>query len=158
MYKVLFICRHNAGRSVIAESLAQHYLPNERFHIASGGVEPTGNINPLVKSYLEDNQLPIPHNHAHSWEERVGFEPDIVVTLCDSLQGEPTPRWMANGIRINWQIDAFPTGYHANKNSLYHHAALVTETLKPRILRMNEVLVDGLPSVLVSDYMKNLNH
>lgn len=59
MYKVLFVCRHNAGRSVIAESLAQHYLPNNRFSIASGGVEPSGNINPLVKSYLEDNQLPI---------------------------------------------------------------------------------------------------
>ncbi|GAL12985.1 hypothetical protein JCM19233_3985 [Vibrio astriarenae] len=53
---------------------------------------------------------------------------------------------------------AFPTGYHANKNSLYQHAESVANTLKPRILRMDELLVDGLPSGLITDYMANLNH
>ena len=43
--KILFICRHNAGRSVIAESLAKQYLPSQ-FAVASGGSHPTGFYQP----------------------------------------------------------------------------------------------------------------
>ncbi|HFG1610148.1 TPA: low molecular weight phosphatase family protein [Vibrio cholerae] len=95
--KILFICRHNAGRSVIAESLAKQYLPSQ-FAVASGGSHPTGSINPVVKQFLQGKNLPVPHKCAHSWEERTSFLPDIVITLCDSLHNEPTPWWLSGGI------------------------------------------------------------
>ncbi|HHX8496320.1 TPA: hypothetical protein ACVO3H_003414 [Vibrio diabolicus] len=45
MYKVLFICKHNAGRSVLAESIATHILPAE-FSVACGGSHPIGTSSP----------------------------------------------------------------------------------------------------------------
>ncbi|MFH4482320.1 low molecular weight phosphatase family protein [Vibrio diabolicus] len=54
MYKVLFICKHNAGRSVLAESIATHILPAE-FSVASGGSHPTGTVHPVVQKYLDDH-------------------------------------------------------------------------------------------------------
>lgn len=157
MYKVLFVCKHNAGRSVIAESVSIKHLPQHRFEVASGGSHPTGKINPMVKAYLQDHDLPIPHNYAHSWDERSEFAPDIVVVLCDSLHNEPAPVWLADGLRINWQVDAFPSGYEANKGSLYQHAHKVHQSLERRILRMDDLLRDGMPSALVSERMLELS-
>lgn len=59
MYKVLFICKHNAGRSVLAESIATNILPAD-FSVTSGGSHPTGKVHPVVQKYLDDHQLPIP--------------------------------------------------------------------------------------------------
>lgn len=135
--KILFICRHNAGRSVIAESLAKQYLPSQ-FAVASGGSHPTGSINPVVKHFLQNKNLPVPHNYAHSWEERTAFLPDIVITLCDSLHNEPTPLWLSGGIRVHWQADAFPQ--QGDEQQLSAHCDLLYESLQRRIIAMSNVL------------------
>ncbi|MDF5009956.1 hypothetical protein P3596_24275 [Vibrio parahaemolyticus] len=91
MYKVLFICKHNAGRSVLAESIATNILPAD-FSVTSGGSHPTGKVHPLVQKYLDVPHLPIPHIHTHSWEERPQFLPHIGLILCNSKHQETAPR------------------------------------------------------------------
>lgn len=98
MYKVLFICKHNAGRSVLAESIATHILPAD-FSVASGGSHPTGKVHPVVQKYLDDHQLPIPHIHTHSWEERTQF-------LLTSLLFSVTlyiKRQLLSGLRVAFE-------------------------------------------------------
>jgi arsenate reductase (thioredoxin) len=45
--KVLFICRHNSGRSQIAEAFLRN-LYGDHFEIESAGLEPAETVNPLV--------------------------------------------------------------------------------------------------------------
>lgn len=139
MKKVLFICKHNAGRSVIAESLATHMWPDE-FKVASGGSHPIGSIDPVVKRYLEDNQLPVPHNYSHSWEERTSFHPDVIVILCDSLHHEPAPVWLSAGLRVNWQVDAFPAD--CSDEEKYFHCGVIGDSLERRLSIMGQILTE----------------
>ncbi len=45
--KILFVCKHNASRSILAEAIAKKFLPRN-FQIASGGSHPKGQINPRI--------------------------------------------------------------------------------------------------------------
>ncbi|MCS0238278.1 low molecular weight phosphatase family protein [Vibrio alginolyticus] len=153
MYKVLFICKHNAGRSVLAESIATNILPAD-FSLTSGGSHPTGKVHPVVQKYLDDHQLPIPHIHTHSWEERTQFLPDIVIILCDSLHQETAPQWLAGGVRVNWQVDAFPTD--GSDEDMYAHCEKVAQSLERRITKVSDMIIDGLGKDQIRDYLNEL--
>lgn len=141
MYKLLFICRHNAVRSVIAQSLAMNTL-SEQFEIESGGSEPKGQIDPVVQSFLSNNELPQAHRYSHSWEERTKFLPDVVIILCDSLHQEPVPKWLSGGIRVNWQLDVMPKD--ASDSEKYAYCEQIALSLQRRIDRLGANLVSGL--------------
>ena len=51
VYQVLFICRQNAGRSILAEALLNH-LGHGRFRAFSAGNEPLGDIHPDTLAIL----------------------------------------------------------------------------------------------------------
>ncbi|MCM0147514.1 arsenate reductase ArsC [Photobacterium galatheae] len=101
--KVLFICRHNACRSILAEAVARRFLPS-RFEVASAGSDPSGELSPQIKTYLEAMGLNPADFRSKSWEEFSRFHPDLVISVCDSLHGEPCPNWLADGIRIYWDL------------------------------------------------------
>lgn len=153
MKKVLFICKHNASRSVIAESLAT-YIWSDEFKIASGGSDPIGSIDPVVKRYLEDNDLPIPHNHSHSWEERTSFRPDIVIILCDTLHNEAAPVWLSGGLRINWQVDAFPED--CSEEEKYQHCALIYDSLERRLSIAEDVICENQDRNIIEAKLRDL--
>jgi arsenate reductase (thioredoxin) len=51
--KVLFICRHNSGRSCIAEAYLKKFY-GDYFEIESAGFEPLEEINPLVVRVMNE--------------------------------------------------------------------------------------------------------
>ncbi|CAH1519864.1 Arsenate reductase [Vibrio owensii] len=137
MDKVLFICKHNAGRSVIAESIATQ-LWSPAIKVASGGSHPVGSIDPVVKQFLEDHSMPVPHNYSHSWEERTAFQPDIVFILCDTLHQERAPMWLSGGTWINWQVDAFDN--KTSDRDKYAHCQRLRDSLHCRLSIVGELL------------------
>ena len=50
--RVLFVCGHNAGRSIAAEAIARATRGDE-LEVASCGTYPSGKINPAMQSALE---------------------------------------------------------------------------------------------------------
>lgn len=48
---VLFICKHNAGRSQLGAHLLEHVAPGQ-FHPISGGLSPAEHINPVIAEAL----------------------------------------------------------------------------------------------------------
>ncbi|GAB6263112.1 arsenate reductase ArsC [Photobacterium sp. R1] len=101
--KVLFLCRHNACRSILAEAVAKRFLPSG-FEVASAGSDPSGELSPQIKTYLSEMGLNPVDFRSKSWEEFSRFHPDLVISVCDSLHDEPCPNWLADGIRINWDL------------------------------------------------------
>jgi arsenate reductase len=49
--RVLVVCRHNSGRSQIAESYLRKFA-EERIHVESAGFEPAPAVNPLVVAVM----------------------------------------------------------------------------------------------------------
>ena len=53
---ILFLCIHNAGRSLAARVLLDHYVQC-RVDIRSAGLEPADQLNPSVVALLEERGL-----------------------------------------------------------------------------------------------------
>ena len=53
---VLFLCTHNAGRSLAAKVLLEHYA-NGRVEVRSAGSDPKEDLNPSVVTVLEERGL-----------------------------------------------------------------------------------------------------
>ncbi|WP_375055401.1 hypothetical protein [Zobellella sp. DQSA1] len=51
--KILFLCTHNACRSILAEALCRH-LADGRFDVASAGSAPAGRVHPRTLALLSE--------------------------------------------------------------------------------------------------------
>ncbi|MDP5252782.1 MULTISPECIES: arsenate reductase ArsC [unclassified Vibrio] len=132
--KILFICRHNSSRSILAEAIAKRYLP-AHFEVASGGSHPKGEINPKLAEYLSDNGFDISELRSTSWEEKLAFHPDLIITVCDSMHNETCPNWLSSGIRVAWDLESLPE-HNESKSEFYSLCDNFVDHLKQRIERL----------------------
>ncbi|MDA1330551.1 MAG: hypothetical protein O3B43_05750 [Chloroflexi bacterium] len=59
---ILFMCPHNAAKSVLAAAIAQRLLDERGLHdfvVYSAGTHPDPQIAPAVASYLKENGYPV---------------------------------------------------------------------------------------------------
>lgn len=77
---VLFLCRHNAVRSQIAESLLRTRF-SKRYDVASAGTAPS-EVHPLAIRVLEEIGGSTTELRSKSVEEFRGRSFDIVATVC----------------------------------------------------------------------------
>lgn len=101
--KIIFVCRDNACRSILAEAIAQKSLP-ERFEVASVGCDPAGELHPYVESCLDNMGLNPDDFCSKSRDELAGFHPDIVISFCDSTHDNPCSNMFPGGLRVNWEL------------------------------------------------------
>ena len=76
---ILFMCRMNAVRSPMAETLARSLLPGT--YIASAGVRP-GERDPFVDAVLDEIGLSLGRHAPHSLDELEDDYFDLIVTLA----------------------------------------------------------------------------
>jgi arsenate reductase len=99
---VLFICRHNSGRSQIAEAYLKK-LAGERIHVESAGLEPAQAVNPLVVEVMREEGFDLSGQKPQSAFElfKAGRLFDHVVTVCSDteLQCPTYP-----GITQRWHV------------------------------------------------------
>lgn len=103
MLKLLFICTHNRCRSILAEAIANHH-GCDLIRARSAGTEPAGEVHPLTLQYLADFGIPTRRLHSKSLDEVRDFEPDVVITVCDSAAAEACPVWIGNAHRVHWGL------------------------------------------------------
>jgi len=101
--KLLFLCTHNACRSVLAESIARQ-LGQGLWTVASAGSHPAGKVHPDALSMLTQKNFPIEGLYSKSWDEVSDFRPDAVITVCDQAAGESCPVWFGKAIKAHWGL------------------------------------------------------
>lgn len=86
--RVLFVCGHNAGRSLAAEALALRLRPD--LSVASAGTTPSGSPNPQVLAALAEAGVPTDGLSSKGIDEVGGLAGwDLVVTMGCMDEGCP---------------------------------------------------------------------
>ena len=90
IYNVLFLCTGNSARSILAESLLNHW-GHGKFRAFSAGSFPKGEVHPLALELLESANLPAEGLRSKSWDEFAAPGApalDFIFTVCDNAAGE----------------------------------------------------------------------
>ena len=97
---VLFLCTHNAGRSLAARVLLDHYAEG-RIDVRSAGSEPATELNPSVVALLLERGLDPGREFPKPLTDRVARQADVVVTMgcgdtCPVYPGKRFVEWELN--------------------------------------------------------------
>jgi arsenate reductase (thioredoxin) len=106
-YNVLFLCTGNSARSILGESLINHW-GRGRFVGYSAGSHPKGQVHPLALEVLRQYRMPTAGLRSKSWEEftRPGAPPlHFVFTVCDRAAREVCPLWPGQPMTAHWGIE-----------------------------------------------------
>lgn len=103
---VLFLCTHNAARSILAEATLNH-LGQGRFKAYSAGSQPRDNQqpHPLALEVLRRAGIATEGLRSKGWDEfgRPDAPPmDLVITVCDNAAGETCPYWPGQPATAHW--------------------------------------------------------
>ena len=106
VYKVLFLCTGNSARSILAESLINHW-GRGRFRGLSAGSHPKGAVHPLALKLLQSLKFPTECLRSKSWDEFAApgaASLDFVFTVCDNAAGEVCPYWPGQPMTAHWGV------------------------------------------------------
>jgi arsenate reductase len=78
--EVLYVCTHNAGRSVAAAVLTDHYARG-RVHVRSAGSQPGRDINPAVATVLRERGLDPDQQFPKPLTDEAARAADVIVTM-----------------------------------------------------------------------------
>ncbi len=146
--RILFLCTHNACRSIIAEATLRH-LAQGRVVVASAGSDPSGRIHPDTFALLQREGIDVNELHSKSWDDVHDFNPDVVLTVCDQAAGEACPLWLGKTAKVHWGVpdpsrtqddpaaraDAFNATYVRLRQRIEALLALSFEDATPDALR-----------------------
>ncbi len=102
---VLFLCTHNAGRSVAARVLLNHYADG-KVEVLSAGSEPGDQVNPAVVEVLRERGLDPSKEFPKPITDEVARVADVIVTMgCgDACPVYPGKRY------LDWELTD-PAGF-----------------------------------------------
>ncbi len=103
---VLFLCRHNAARSLLAEAILNH-VGGARFRAFSAGSQPASGPHPLTLEALRSAGVDTTGLRSKSWDEFARADAplmDLVITVCDDAHGEPCPIWPGHPASAHWSF------------------------------------------------------
>ena len=114
---VLVVCRHNSGRSQIAEAYLKE-LAGDRLRVESAGLEPAQAVNPLVVAAMREHGVDLSAKKPQSAFElfRKGILFDHVVTVCSDTEGQcPTYPGTTRRWHMPFPDPSKATGTHEEK-------------------------------------------
>ncbi|MDR6963295.1 arsenate reductase ArsC [Shewanella putrefaciens] len=109
--KVLFLCTHNACRSILAEAIGRDLVARQalnthvaQWQFASAGSDPAGVVHPQTLFQLARRGYRTEGLSSKSWDLVADFVPDLVITVCDNAAGETCPLWLGETLKLHWGL------------------------------------------------------
>ena len=102
-FDVLFLCRHNSARSIMAEAMLEA-VGQGRFRAHSAGPTPAGAPLPPVIDLLRAHGHAVEGLRSKSWSEFADARMDLVLTLCDMAEAPPAPGRLGEGVHGLWLL------------------------------------------------------
>lgn len=91
-------------RSIMAESITRKYMHMD-IKAASGGSDPGDDIHPVAFRVLKDMRNSCNNLVSKSWDVHYGWEPNIVITLCNQVLKRKCPSYVGQAVHVHWGID-----------------------------------------------------
>jgi arsenate reductase (thioredoxin) len=92
--KVLFLCPHGAGKSVLASAYFARLAKERGLNVIidSAGTEPDPVVGPAVAKHLSEQGYQVPISKPRAVTPADWASADVVVSLGCDLKGQPKPR------------------------------------------------------------------
>ncbi len=121
--RILVLCTGNSCRSVMAEALINQ-LGQGRYEAVSAGSFPAGHVHPKSIETLKRHGIDPGQPRSKSWDEFVGQDFDLVITVCDQAAGETCPFFPGKPKKLHWSTPdpAKATGTDAEINAAFDEA------------------------------------
>jgi arsenate reductase (thioredoxin) len=104
--KVLFLCRANAARSIMAEALLRQLAP-EKFEAFSAGAEPALDVHALTLAQLRPTIPDLGKLRPKSWQSFTTADAppmDIVIAMCDEVDEQHAPEFAGKPLFCRWDF------------------------------------------------------
>lgn len=104
--RVLYVCRYNSGRSIIAEAITNSIAP-KRFRAYSAGMEDCGPISTLLLDLLKEKGHFTKRLRTKTVDHFTGLMAvrfDYVITTCDRKTAQACPVWPGQPSSAHWNI------------------------------------------------------
>jgi arsenate reductase len=88
--KVVFVCRHNEGRSQLAAALLDHHAKG-RVDVRSTGTEPTGRLNPVAVQSLGELGVTLSEPYPEPPSDELVRMADVVVNIGSAAASPDIP-------------------------------------------------------------------
>lgn len=152
-FKFLFLCTHNACRSILAEAIFRH-LADNRFIVASAGSNPAGKVYPETLTKLQEHGYSVGGLFSKSWDDLKDYQPDVVITVCDQAAGESCPVWFGKAVKGHWGLtDASKVVDPLERNQTFDE---LISLLNARINALLQLMPDELSAPELSAEIKRI--
>ena len=152
--KLLFVCTHNACRSILAEVITRQLL-GDQVVVRSAGSNPAGRIHPLTLRFLEDKGYKTKELASQSFDDVRDFDPDIVITVCDRAAAEACPAWLGPAARVHWGLPD-PSHSEGDEQAKLLAFEAVMQILASRLTALEELDLASLQPYELAETMQTM--
>lgn len=153
--KLLYVCTHNACRSILAEVIT-HQLLGDRVTVRSAGSNPAGRIHPLTLRFLEQEGYNTKGLASESFDDVRDFDPDIVITVCDRAAAEACPAWLGSAARVHWGLPD-PSHSEGDEQAKLQAFEAVMQTLASRLAALQKHDLEALQPPELAEAMQSMD-
>ena len=131
-HKILFLCPHAAAKSVLARTYFEHLAAkaNIAATVWNAGTDPDADIDPLVKSYLEENGYKLSAGQPALMTDADLDQADIVVSI-GCIKAERVPN---NTLFLDWSdVPPLSNGRELSQQSIdatHQHVGQLVQQLQ----------------------------
>jgi arsenate reductase (thioredoxin) len=153
--KLLYVCTHNACRSILAEVKTRQLL-GDQVAVRSAGSNPAGRIHPLTLRYLAEQGYNTNGLASESFDDMRDFDPDIVITVCDRAAAEACPAWLGTAARVHWGLPD-PSHSEGDEQAKLQAFEAVMQTLASRLAALQKHDLEALQPPELAEAMQSMD-
>ena len=157
VFNVLFICRGNSARSIMAEAVLNR-AGQGRFRAFSAGSHPKGHIHPHAIDILKRLHYDVSALRSKSWTEFTGSggpKLDFAFTLCDDAAAEECTVWPGQPMTAHWGMPD-PAAVEGTPSEIALAFADTYRMLNNRITAFANLKISGLDRLSLQKHVADI--